>query len=199
VVPRERLFEGLGSPQGFGTEGVDALLDRIRRHSRFEARAGVENDPSLKQVIPYAMVVRGPEVYLLKRRAAQTEARLRNLYSVGVGGHINPPDGEAGDPVEGGLRRELAEEVEFLGPVGIEPLGYLNDDSNAVGSVHFGLVFLARTSGAVEVAERDMMEGRFLPFREALAFLSGMETWSQLLLQSVRDRADLDARVFGAK
>jgi len=199
VVPRARLFEGMGEPRGFGTDRLDAFLDRIRRFSRFEDRAGVENDPSLKQVIPYVMVVRGGDIYLLKRRAAQTEARLRNLHSVGVGGHINPPDGEGGDPVEGGLLRELAEEVEFLGRREIEPFGTLNDDSNSVGSVHFGLVFLARTEGGVEVAERDMMEGRFLPFKEALAFLPGMETWSRILLEAVRDRPDLAEKVFGIR
>jgi predicted NUDIX family phosphoesterase len=197
VVPREELFEGMSEPQGFGTERLDALLGRIRGLARFEPRPEVENDPSLKQVIPYVLVVRGPEIFLLKRRAGQTEARLRNLHSVGVGGHINPPDGEAGDPVEAGLRRELAEEVEFRGRCEIEPLGYLNDDSNSVGSVHFGLVFVARTGGEVVVAERDLMEGRFLPFAEALALLPGMETWSRILVEAVRDRPELEERVFG--
>jgi len=188
VVPREALFEGEEAGRGFGRRNVEAFLERIRRHCVFRLRDDVEEDPSLKQIIPYVVVTHENRLFLLKRWRAQSEARLHNLYSIGVGGHINPVDEGAGDPVEEGLKRELAEEVEIRGPVALRPVGTLNDDSNPVGSVHFGLVWAALSAtGEVEVAEKDMMEGRFVSIEEALGLRDGMETWSQLLIDAVRE------------
>ena len=191
VVPREKLFVDGETPRGFGTERLDDYLTRIRRSAYFHDRAEVEENPGLKQIIPYMLVTDGERVFLLKRLEKQTEKRLRNLYSIGVGGHINPVDENAGDVVEAGLRRELAEELSLLAEPVITPLGYLNDDSNPVGSVHFGLVFrVAAPAHTVDVAERDMMEGRFLDLKEMEGYVSGMETWSQLLFEYIRSKPE---------
>ncbi|MHC5035909.1 MAG: NUDIX domain-containing protein [Planctomycetota bacterium] len=189
VVPRSELFAGEATAQGFATRDLDVLLERIRRFAEFQLRDRVEEDPSLKQVIPYVVITREDRIFLLRRFATQSESRLHNLYSIGVGGHINPVDAEEGDRVEEGLKRELAEEVRIEGPFDLRPIGYLNDDSNPVGSVHFGLVYVARVRGGeVQVVERDMMEGRFVPPEEAYRVQDGMETWSKILLSAIRDR-----------
>ncbi|MHC4598719.1 MAG: NUDIX domain-containing protein [Planctomycetota bacterium] len=192
IVDRARLFEGAEAPQGFSDEGLSGLLERIGRHADFEKRAAVEEDPSRKQIIPYVLITREDRLFLLKRLTTQSEKRLHNLYSIGVGGHINPVDEDEGDPVEGGLRRELAEEVAIRGTFDLKPIGTLNDDSNPVGSVHFGLVYRARVrSGEVEVVEKEMMEGRFVPPAEAGKVREGMETWSQILYDAVQKRPGL--------
>lgn len=192
VVPRSDLFGGEACGQGFGRRDLEVFLDRIRAHCRFLPRDAVEEDPSLKQIIPYVVVTRRDALFLLKRRTGQSEARLHNLYSIGVGGHINPSDEDAGEPVGGGLKRELEEEIAIRGPYALSPVGYLNDDSNAVGSVHFGLVFAARSgTDAVEVAEKDLMEGRFASLDEAWELREGMETWSQLLIAAIRETPSL--------
>ncbi len=188
VVDRGRLFGNEDAEQGFGRRNLAAYLEAVRRDGTFALRADVEEDPSRKQIIPYVMVTHGRRLFLLKRLATQSEARLHNLFSIGVGGHINPVDDGRGDTVEAGLERELFEEVTIDGGYDLEPVGYLNDDSNDVGRVHFGLVFAARTrSGRVDVAERDRMEGRFVSLDEALASGDGMESWSKLLIEAVRD------------
>ncbi|MHC4777588.1 MAG: NUDIX domain-containing protein [Planctomycetota bacterium] len=192
VVPRAELFRGSEGAHGFSDRDLDSILERIGRFSEFRLRAEVEEDSSLKQVIPYVMLTRGDDLFLLKRLSAQSEARLHNLYSIGVGGHINPVDEDEGDPVAGGMERELAEEVDIQGRYDLTPVGYLNDDSNPVGSVHFGLVYRARVeSGEVEVAEKEMMEGRFVSPEEAALLREGMETWSQLLFDAVRNRPEI--------
>lgn len=192
VVPRSDLFGGEDCEQGFGRRRLGDYLERVQACGVFRPRAEVEEDPSLKQIIPYVMITHGPTIFLLRRRSAQSEARLHNLYSIGVGGHIAQTDTDAGDPVREGLKRELEEEMDLRGEVALTPVGYLNDDSNSVGSVHFGLVFLARSeTGEVDVAEKDMMEGRFVPLEEALALAPAMETWSKLLIEAVRERPEL--------
>jgi predicted NUDIX family phosphoesterase len=191
VIDRDVLFEGVNPPHGFGTEHLDSFLARIRTHAGFELRADVEDDPSKKQIIPYMVVTDGEAVFVLRRLETQTEARLRNLYSIGVGGHINPVDADEADPVEAGLRRELEEELFIDAPHEVTPLGYLNDDSNSVGSVHFGLVFrVLAPRDAVSVAEKEMMQGIFHPLSELRALAPEMETWSQLLVGFLSDRPE---------
>ena len=190
VVPRDLLFDG-AAPQGFTAGGVDALIARALTHGRFVPRGPAETDASLQQVIPYVVLVQHGRLWLMQRLAAQTEQRLHNLFSIGVGGHINPEDALNGtDPIEGGLRRELQEEVTVAGPLaGLRPLGILKDDSNAVGQVHVGLVFEAEVNGgAVRVRETDRMTGRFVTLPEARAHRDGMESWSQLLLDALGER-----------
>ena len=184
VIPRDHCFGPGPAPQGFRPGGVLDALGRARAHARFVPRGAAETDASLKQLIPYAVVRRGDEVFLLRRLATQSEARLHNLYSIGVGGHVNPPDALDGhDPVEAGLRRELHEELVVEGDIEIRPLGLLNDDATPVGAVHLGIVYEVRAERArCAVRETDRMEGRFVPLAEAARHRAGMETWSQFLL-----------------
>lgn len=187
MVPRARLFDDR-YPHGFepfGPGDRDRVLSRIRDHGHFVERRHAERDPMLKQVIPYALLERGGEVFLMRRLPRGGEARLHGKLSVGVGGHINPVDG-AEDALEAGLRREVEEEVEVEGGWSAEPVGILNDDATAVGAVHFGLVYRVRAGGAVRVREKDALEGSFAPRAEVLRLLreerGRFETWSALLL-----------------
>ena len=190
VVPRARLFEG-HTPRGFepfsasGAGERERVLARIREHGFFVERRHAERDPSMKQVIPYALFEREGGIFLMRRLPKGGEARLHGKLSVGVGGHINPEDG-AEDALAAGLRREVEEEVEVEGPWDAVLAGILNDDDTPVGAVHFGLVYRVRPSGAVRVRERDALEGSFTPREKVLRFLGEererFETWSALLL-----------------
>ena len=75
----------------------------------------------------------------MRRTPAGGDARLHDLWSIGVGGHLNPGDGD----VAGGLAREWAEEVEADFAPDYPPVGLLNDDTTPVGAVHIGFVFVA--------------------------------------------------------
>jgi len=183
VVPRDVLlpegaFTGLRPPDA-------AYLQRIRERGFYRRRGEVEEDPSVKQVIPYVVVRRGGEVFLFRRLGRGGEPRLHQLYSVGVGGHIHRPDGADGDPVEAGLVREVEEELEFTAPWEVRWVGVLNDERNPVSAVHFGLLFEARTAGEVRVREREVLEGRFVPVAEAVEYYSRMESWSQLVVEGL--------------
>jgi predicted NUDIX family phosphoesterase len=187
VVPRELLFAG-DAPQGFVAGGVDGLVERALTHGRFVPRGPAETDASLQQVIPYVVLVQDGQVWLMQRLAKQGEQRLHNRFSIGVGGHINPEDAVHGaDPITGGLRRELHEELAIEGePAGLRPLGILKDDSNAVGQVHVGLVYEALADGCgVRVREVEHMTGRFVSLAEAHGHRDRMETWSQLLVDAL--------------
>jgi predicted NUDIX family phosphoesterase len=196
VVPRELLFD-LAYPHGFvgrrppeGHPSLEEYLRRISVHGFFVERAWAERHSSVKQIIPYAVVRHAASVFQCTRLAQAGEARLRGLRSIGIGGHVNPED-DRGDRTALVLRcaeRELHEELHLETPCAFEPVGVINDEATPVGSVHFGVVLLARvTSPDVSVREREVLEGGFQPLAEVMAAArdeaARFETWSSLILE----------------
>jgi len=194
VVPRS-LFDQVGAFQGFSGETaayLPALLDP--RHTSWRPRATVEDDPSFKQLIPYCVLSwrdagGRPHYFAYTRGGAQGEARLRAKRSVGIGGHIASTDGEHGDDTsyDAGMRRELAEEIAIEGAWTARCVGLINDDSNAVGSVHLGIVHVLDLQRP-EVASREhaLVECGFEPLDALLADRDRFETWSQITLDAIR-------------
>ena len=166
VVKRYDLFDR-SFPHGFVTEpeAVAEWTRRIRSKGFFLERRQAEQDSSFKQVIPYTLVLHGEQVLLLRRLAKGGEARLHGKLSIGVGGHINPVDGgpaEGSDLLDAGCRRELEEEIEIRSPYALQPVGIINDDASDVGSVHFGLVNLARCERPdVGIREGDLIADKY--------------------------------------
>ena len=165
----------------------------IAENSLFLPRDDVEEDPSYKQIIPYAVVSYVPPAgserwFLMKRKKGGGEKRLHDLYSLGVGGHINPVDDHIDDGiVERALLRELEEELSVPQERKVDPIGLLNDDSNTVGSVHFGMVFkISIKKEAVSVREVEQLEGSFVAIDDLGEKINEMETWSRLICEGLK-------------
>lgn len=75
-----------------------ALLRRIEQEGFFLERPQAEEDPTHRQIIPYAVVRHRGRFFLMRRTKGGGEARLHDRYTLGVGGHINPQD-VGGNPV----------------------------------------------------------------------------------------------------
>ena len=110
-------------------------------------RSAAENDPSYKQLIPYIILRTERENQIGCYRRKGSEKRLHDLWSCGIGGHVNPIDtSEMSDTLEDilhqGLMRELNEEITSL-PLDKMPVfrGIINEDDTEVGAVHLGLVY----------------------------------------------------------
>src|ERR1700735_2327356 len=89
VVPRgviDPLCHGVFTPE------VAPVEKAVLANCRFLERNIAETDYQFKQVIPYVVVRHEDRCLLIWRTNKQTEARLHNLYSLGVGGHINNTD-----------------------------------------------------------------------------------------------------------
>ena len=200
-VPRTTIFPD-GAWHGLVTRGLERVLRTVRAASEYQPRSEVEDNPELQQIIPYC-VVRHPhdDSYLITRRLRQSsERRLHHLYSLGIGGHVNPSDGITGDPVIGGLRREWAEEICCPSPATARLVAALNDDSSPVSRVHLGLVFLVEpTLGFVDVRETHKLEGEVLSLEAMRDRYLSMESWSQLvfddLMNGAPSRADRSSLV----
>jgi predicted NUDIX family phosphoesterase len=187
-VKREDLFPD-GAWYGFISDGLERYQRVIREQSFFMPRAEVEEDPAYQQIIPYVVFRHADRYFLTRRLRASTEKRLRQLYSLGVGGHINPGDLEHGDPIGDGLKREFEEEVEYSGEIEANLLGLINDDSSPVSKVHLALAFLVEgSSPEIAIRETDKLAGELLTLEEMRMYYLEMESWSQIVYDELSAR-----------
>lgn len=199
VVPRDVLFgeDDENAFQGGITcsrEELSALLKQIENNYKIVRRGDAEEDESLKQIIPYVLLYRdvnGGEVFAYRRLQGGGEKRLHNRLSIGVGGHMNEPPQDARLAILTEAKRELEEEIDFgekgISVEDIDPgfLGVLNDDSDAVGRVHFGIVIIVEVypEKNLEVREVEQLDGSWLGLSEVEERTEELEGWSQISLQ----------------
>ena len=180
-VKREDIFPD-GAWHGFVSDGLERHQKVIRERHFFMSRAAVEDDPNYQQIIPYVVFRHGDRYFLTHRLRASSERRLRKQYSLGVGGHINPGDLEAGDPILDGLKREWEEEVIYEGSFDTHLIGLLNDESSPVSKVHLGVVFLVDGDRPeIAIRETDKLAGELLTLSDMRIYYLGMESWSQMV------------------
>ncbi len=166
--------------------GNSEVLKKIVQNGLFLRRSELEEDPSFKQIIPYAIISDKDSFYLFRRTSGQTEKRLHNKFSLGVGGHMNPD--HSMEPKEqfiiDELKRELDEEVKLLNGCLIEDIefiGFINDDTIPVGSVHIGLLYNIHVSNKeVYINETDKMTADWIEKSNLAEFYGVMETWTKI-------------------
>jgi predicted NUDIX family phosphoesterase len=196
VVPTA-VFHELGHFQGFCGD-VDRYLTGLLdpRHTSYQPRPQMEQDPSHKQLIPYVIfrhrdtggqdAASRTQLFQYTRGKGQGEARLHAKRSIGVGGHISSDDASAASAYEEGMRRELAEEVIIETPYRSKLAGLINDDETEVGRVHLGVVHIFDVERpAVRPREDEIIDAGFRPVEELLADLSRFESWSQICLKAL--------------
>jgi len=175
-------------------------LKWIIQNGLFRKRSELEEDPSFKQVIPYSIIsnnepersgVRQSQSFcLFKRTSRQTEKRLHNKLSLGVGGHMNPGNSKESDEqyLINELKRELFEEVRLLNGCLIEDIefiGFINDDTITVGRAHIGLLYNIHVSNKnVVINETDMMTADWIDKPDLAEFYEGMETWTKIIFDN---------------
>lgn len=184
VVASDILFKD-GVWQGLKTDNLDYYLDLIKNNCQFKRRGDVENDSSWQQIIPHMLFNFGDKYFIYKYLPEAGEKRLVDTYQLGVGGHINPIDGDGdADIVEAGMMREWNEEVDFKGNILEKKLiGILNDDSRPVEAVHLGLVYnFVGDSPEISIKETDKMIGELIDKKDIGKYIEGnLGVWVQLV------------------
>jgi len=185
VVKRDDLFPNDSSWQGLQRPKENSFVETIMTKKEFLSRAIMENDPSYKQIIPYLVFKNKNKYFLMQRKAKASESRLAGNYSLGIGGHIRQDDMKEAD-IASWARREFYEEVNYPGNFEVNFLGVLNDDSNDVGKVHVGFVYLLEgDSGAISVKE-ELESGVLLTLDECELFYDRMEQWTKIVFNFLR-------------
>lgn len=132
-------------------------------------RPVAEKDSSFKQIIPYIVIQSDNGTITAIYRRKGGESRLHGLWSIGIGGHINPLDislsnlsdsksdfaanakadlttdsnSDFKQILYSGMIREFNEEVISKPEYSFKPefMGIINEELTDVGKVHFGVVF----------------------------------------------------------
>lgn len=191
LVIKRSLFDKLGSFHGLNFEPqkyLEAILSR--GNNFFLQRAQAENDPTHKQIIPYAILAFENKVLYYVRGKKAGEQRLVAKGSVGIGGHMNESDESLFALDEGayraGVEREVNEEVKIDTNFDDRIVALLNDDTTEVGQVHLGIVHIFKLAEPkVEKREAMITNLAFLSKDELLARRESLETWSQLCVDSL--------------
>ena len=197
VVPRKILFGKKNKRyfEGFQARKNLDFENTIKKHSRFILRkttspkqpTPAEQDESMKQIIPYIIFKYKDKYFVYKRLSRSEEERLREKYSMGIGGHINPIDVNSGNILWEGMKREFEEEVEYPYDYKAKIIGFINDDKDSVGRVHFGVIFLVEGSNSkIDVKELDKLSGKIMTLHEAKKLRDKMEGWSQIVFDWLR-------------
>jgi predicted NUDIX family phosphoesterase len=192
------------------------LFQVAYRSGEFRSRygvKGVEANPNVQQLIIYAYVQRSDGKFLLYQRAGKDnygEHRLAEQVSVGIGGHIEATDLN----LTKSFYRELDEEAEVLVNgephtlrdaqgnlkvslikkyLRISPVGFIKDERDAVGRVHFGIVCkIAPRVETVEIRLRtesgqENIECRYVTAQEYTRMLSAgcikPEGWTEIVVR----------------
>tara|TARA_Y100000766_G_scaffold219305_1_gene191228 strand:- start:89 stop:718 length:630 start_codon:yes stop_codon:yes gene_type:complete len=185
VIKRE-LFDEIGTFQGISTE-IDKYLPVFLNPSNnfFIHRELAEDDPTHKQIIPYAIFKHSDKFLRYLRGKKSGEQRLASKSSIGIGGHINQDDFNSSslekDTYLTGIEREINEELIINCDYNNLPIALINDDSNDVGQVHLGVVHLFDLeSDQVEAGEANIENLEFLSSDDLLREKDNLESWSQI-------------------
>lgn len=194
VVPRADMFRWKYF-NGF----VDKTCHVSFANFQWKEREGIEEDYTLKQIIPYLVLQHNDTVFTYCRNTKCGESRLHNMRSIGIGGHIKEEldkDEYLHDIIQKALLREFLEEisVNLLGDIPFvnraHHIGYINDDSNPVGRVHFGMVFRLYLdeyeAKSVELKEPELCNPQWINWDQlALDCDETRENWTRLLFPAL--------------
>lgn len=191
LVIRRSLLESLGMFQGLQFDVERYLAPMLSRENNFfAARSTAETDPSLKQIIPYAILVSDGKVLRYMRGKKSGERRLVAKGSIGIGGHMNDHDEQLfaldQEAYFAGVQREIEEELIVENPLRNQIVALINDDSNEVGQVHLGVVHVLELPSPTAEKRESMILGiEFLTPDQLRAERDTLETWSQICVDNL--------------
>lgn len=204
VFPSRALADSGLSFQGV-TKTVRRRYDLLLRSGICHPmpRSEAEQTEEFKQVLTYVLVRRSDEVLAYRRGSYnRVEQMLKGAGCVGFGGHVAAEDRGLFSDDDVGLyeaaARELNEELRLPLPdrrrlesrVGLELVGFLNDDSSDVGRRHFAALFTYEVSDVSEWdrpqrGENSINQLRWIQPGDPTLRLQGFEYWSQLALRDL--------------
>ncbi len=171
---------------------TDFINESTAAGFEFVPRSKAETDDSKKQIIPYIIL----QTHDFKRTAIYnrqgSEQRLHDLWSIGIGGHINPEDNhQQTDSFQkilmAGMTRELNEELKHRPQDdALDFLGVISEEQTDVGKVHLGAVFRILTDTPNKYSPGSELSQFKWENTKDLGNLN-LELWSKLTLELIPD------------
>lgn len=194
VISTEDLFNITNYFQGFRKTFGHGLIRKLEEKAIWLDKEIAEKDSNHKQLIGYTIIIDNEDdnIYAYQRAMNNQykETRLQGKWSIGIGGHVEKID-SGFSPILDSVIREIDEEIEESGGYSYpELIGIINDDSDEVGKVHFGLIFYCVTnSKEIKPKDQEISEGKFLTYNDLLNICKkeNMENWSKILIPEFKN------------
>ena len=165
---------------------ADELKDWDGNNHLFRYRRDIEKDFSFKQIIPYVLVFnQNGEILIYQRNG--TEERLHDLWSLGIGGHVNSEDENTSNFISTlitGMKRECKEEL-GVKIDNFSLLGIINEERTEVGHAHLGIVF--KTEVRSQLPASDELKNWQFVNTDSLSDLN-FELWSSLAMRLILEK-----------
>lgn len=168
----------------------------ILKNYEWMDRQVAEKNDLFRQPICYIIIcnLKLRKIFVYQRASQDKdypEKRLQGKYSCGIGGHIEKTDLKATNPIQASLLRELKEEVKITDAKEISIIGYINDEKDDVGKVHFGLLYLLNTKEEkITPLAREIQNGKLIDFTEFVNICSNssldVEGWAKISLDPLK-------------
>lgn len=186
MVIKTSLLDELGAFQGLNFE-IENYLERIYSEHFFINRKDAENDYSYKQIIPYVILNYNKMIVSYMRGKLTGEKRLKNKYSIGIGGHVTLDDQNLfNTPLYEARHREIREEVVIKTNFTERAVALINDDSNNVGRVHLGIVYVFELEEPnVNKKEKSINKLEFVLKDTLKKNILKYESWSQICIKDI--------------
>jgi predicted NUDIX family phosphoesterase len=214
AYPREAVDDLLDQLFLDSTQTREGFGCAVSGDAVWEDRAVLKARATEKQPIDYTFFIilnddqNKPDLLSVYQRAKTVgEEKLMGLYSLGYSGHVDfatdrRSDGEGNTDffasLEASREREVgAEEIEIIKPrgSGMHPtvyshFGWINDNSNAIGQIHFAALSVATlpAGSVIESKEPNQIIRGMFSLRDLLDDLetgAGFENWSKILLEAL--------------
>lgn len=182
VVPRIALSGMLSQAHFVPSNSFESLERIVQENKLYIKRKDAEEDPTYKQIIPYFVFRHQNRYFMMQRAANAGEARLKNKFSLGIGGHLRETDIQS-LPLDQWGMREFHEEINYTDAFSLSPLGIINDERNEVGKVHLGIVFLVEGVTDGISVRSELKSGALMTLQEIQAHYENLESWSQLVVE----------------
>ncbi|MEK6885539.1 MAG: hypothetical protein AABX17_01075 [Nanoarchaeota archaeon] len=134
-----RTFRNFISKEDAKTIGLDRNF--ILANAEYLPKSELENKPEYKQIIAYCVLL-GDYGHVFSYQRGPREPRLKDKWSIGIGGHIYKMD-DKWDMMKSNVIKRVNEEVDLGSRVmGLRHLGYINCEDSSVNKDHLAMLYL---------------------------------------------------------
>lgn len=189
LVTKPVTFEMFNRDQKVIEDTIRAILQDGK--PQFLGREQSEKSRDVQQIVPYALLENSEgRFFFARRRSDARRVDLRRRGTLLVGGHAEQRDWDPDDPgsiFQRCLRRELDEELIGISIDRIEPIGFINDNRNAMGRQHLAFIHQVKVGGKALIRRQalDVEFGRgsneWLTRDEIAEQMESLDPWSQLV------------------
>lgn len=195
VIETKELFSTIDYFEGFQPSSDENQLLKFEKKAIWYDKEKAESNPDYKQLIGYTIFANSYNnrifFYRRAKNSSYRESRLQDKWSCGIGGHIEKKDINGHSVILSSIEREISEELHITPGTSTIPslIGLINDDSDEVGKVHLGLIFLAYCNlRQIKPKDPEIAYGELIPLSEInKKAMQGcnIENWTRIILSHV--------------